>query len=70
MFFESDKLRGRMAERGYNIKKLAQEMGVHENTLSSRLHSDSYFNQFEITVISKVLGIEKSEIPEYFFVYR
>lgn len=70
MFFEHDKLRGRMAEKGYTIRKLAQEIGVHENTLSHKLYSETYFTSVEILQICELLDIQKTEIYEYFFMVR
>lgn len=70
MYFEHDKLRGRMAERGYNIRMLAKEIGIHENTLSNKLYSNTFFTQYEIVMICKVLGISDAEIPTFFFVHR
>jgi DNA-binding Xre family transcriptional regulator len=70
MYFEYDKLRGRMTEKGYTIRKLAQEIGVHENTLSHKLYSETYFTAAEILQICELLDIQKNEICNYFFMVR
>lgn len=65
--FEYNKLRGRMAEKGLNQKMLASKIQVHENTLSNKMYSISYFDSAEIRLICKALDIPESQIPEYFF---
>ena len=65
--FNYDKLRGRMAEKGYSIKGLAEKVGVHANTLGKKLYSDYYFNVNEVQIICKCLDIQPYEIPMYFF---
>lgn len=70
MYFEYDKLRGRMAEKGYTIRKLAEDMGVHENTLSHKLYSETYFTAVEILRICELLDIQRYEMYDYFFMVR
>ena len=35
--FNYDKLRGRMAEKGYSQKKLADKLGIHANTMAHKM---------------------------------
>ena len=65
--FNTDRLRGRMVERGYNIKTLAEAIGVHPNTLSHKLYGNRYFTTREIADICMVLAITEEQIPYYFF---
>lgn len=65
--FNYDKLRGRMAEKGYSIKGLAEKVGIHANTMGKKLYSDYYFNVDEVQKICKYLEIQPYEIPMYFF---
>jgi lambda repressor-like predicted transcriptional regulator len=52
-----DKLRGRMAEKGYTVKKLAEEIGIVPRTLAAKMER-GVFTSAEMPVIAKVLDIE------------
>jgi len=65
--YDMSRLRGRMAEKGYTIKALAEKIGVHPNTVSNKLYSLQYFRTDEIDAICRLLAIPKSDIPTYFF---
>lgn len=47
--------------------KLAEEMGLNPATLSLKLNGKSDFFVGEIKKMCKLLGIERSAIPYYFF---
>lgn len=66
--FDYSKLYGRMAEKGETTESLAKKIGRSSNTLRNKLHNRVSFTQNEISAIIKVLDIEKSDIPIYFFV--
>lgn len=70
LIFDTDRLRGRMTEKGFNIKRLAKVIGIHENTLSNKLYSLSYFNTAEVLAICDALDIDKAEIQAYFFIHK
>ena len=59
-------LRAAIAKQGLNQRKLAEKMGISENTLTSRIQGRSVFNTDEIDIICDVLKIsdnaEKAEI--------
>jgi len=65
--FNYDKLRGRMAEKGYSIKGLADKLGIHSNTFSRKLYCDNYFTVNEVQQMCKYLDIRPFDIPMYFF---
>lgn len=50
-------LRGVMAERGYTGKRLAYEIGMNENTFSSRMTGKSDFRTEEVDRICSILLI-------------
>lgn len=65
------KLRSRMVLKGYNQKRLVDEMNdrgvkISENTFSSKMNSKSKFNTDDVDVICEILEIidpaEKAEI--------
>ncbi len=66
MLFRYDKLRGKIKEVCGNFK-FAELMGVSNSTISAKLNNKSEFSQPEIFKAVEVLGLEKSEIPQYFF---
>lgn len=62
----TNKLRGKISEAGLSQRKLAQLIGISENTISSKMNHHSCFDTNEIDRICKALGItsdsEKVEI--------
>lgn len=67
MLFQYDKLRGKIKEVCGTNFKFAELMGVSNSTISAKLNNKSEFSQPEIFRAVEVLGLEKSEIPQYFF---
>lgn len=62
----SNKLRGKISEAGLSQRKLAQLIGISENTISSKMNHHGCFDTNEIDRICEALGItsdsEKVEI--------
>ena len=54
---QANLLRGILAERGLTQKKLAELVGMKQNTLSSRMTGQSCFDTDEINKICSVLCI-------------
>lgn len=50
-------LKAAIAKRGLNQGKLAEKIGISENTLTSRMQGKSVFNTDEIDIICEVLKI-------------
>lgn len=63
----SNKLKGRIYEKGYNLTTLAEAMAISRVTLRSRLGCISEFKVSEIQKICTVLDISISEVGAYFF---
>lgn len=59
------KLKGVMAERGYNQRKLAREMGISEPTIYSKVKK-GVFGSDEIMRIMSILHLSKEETCEIF----
>ena len=60
------KLKGRMVEYGYNYRKLAPELGLHENTL--RRHFDQgIFDSEEISGMRRLFKLTDAEVIRIFF---
>ena len=52
-----NKLKGKMVEKGYTIKEMAVELGVHKDTLGRKLRAGK-FGTDEVEKFIEVLGIE------------
>lgn len=61
------KLYGKIVEVCGTQRQLAQEIGLSEHSLSRKLNQEIDFKQSEIDKLMATLGIEGSEIGEYFF---
>lgn len=63
-----NKLLGKMAERGYTQKMLADKLGIGINTMSSKINGKTSFTQEQADCICSVLGItEPQDKGEIFF---
>ena len=67
MLFNYDKLKGRIREVCKTQYNFAQKLGISSTSLSSKLNNNTEFTQSEMNLASIVLGINKQDIPEYFF---
>lgn len=60
--FRTNLLKAQMALRGYNITKLANEMGITSKTLSVKLnHTPENFTQKEMEAMVYILKIKNPE---------
>lgn len=67
VFFDFQKLRGRIVEILGNQNILANKLGVSNVSLSRKLNNKSKFSPDDIIIISDILKIPKDEIGVYFF---
>lgn len=67
MSFNYSKLRGRIIEMYGSQKKLAEQMGTTNETLSRKMQGKAYFRQNEIYKMAKLLDIKTEQIDSYFF---
>lgn len=63
----TNKLKGKIVESGYNMKSFAKAIGMSFPTFSGKLHGSSYFDTRQVGKITTLLGIPLCEIPDYFF---
>lgn len=64
------KLRRLAEDQGFGIKELAEQSGVNERTLHTRLEDadpGKSWRASEITAVCNVLHIPQEQIGEYFF---
>lgn len=65
-----DKLIGKIAEKGYSQRRLANAIGISANSLTNKLKGRSPFDAKEISKICAILEISTEEIGTYFFVAK
>lgn len=53
-----EKLRLKMFSMGYNISKLAAEMGINRERLSTKLKGESSFKWWEVAKICRILDLK------------
>lgn len=54
-------LKGRIMEKGLTQEKLAEKIGISQNTMSSRICGHSSFRTDEVKKICRILEIDSSE---------
>lgn len=63
-----NKLKGKIAEKGYTFKKLSEELGLTELTLRRKMNDNNYdFYLGETTDIAKILELSGEEYLEIFY---
>lgn len=62
-----NKLKGRIAEKGYTLSSLSTAIDLSRPCLRGRINGKSDFKVSEIEKICTVLDIPRSEIDVYFF---
>lgn len=67
MAFNYDKLSGRIVEIFGTRYRFAKEMGWSERTLSLKMQGDRAWKQTDICLAIKLLKLDESDIPAYFF---
>lgn len=67
MSWNYSKLKGRIKEICGTQDEFASRIGIGRVSLSQRLNNTLEFSQDEIFKSCDVLGLDKSEIPIYFF---
>lgn len=63
-----NKLKGKIAEKGYTLKRLSEELGLTELTLRRKINDNNYdFYLGETTDVAKILNLSGEEYLEIFF---
>ena len=70
MAYEYGKLIGRIIEVCGTRAEFAKQMGLSERTISLKLNGKIDWKQSEILKAVEILGIDDSEIQEYFFTLK
>jgi cyanate lyase len=61
------KLRGKIRELGLTCADVADEIGISATSFSNKLLGKTDFSQTEMKRLAEVLGIEATEMADYFF---
>lgn len=67
MKYNYNKLRGKIKEVCGTETKFAEKISIGRVSLSQRLNNQLEFSQGEMIETCDILGIEKEDIPIYFF---
>lgn len=67
MKFNHSKLLGRIREKGYTQKSLAEAIDMNSGTMSLKINNGSFFVTDEIDAICEKLDIAPCDIGVYFF---
>ncbi len=64
---EKQMLKDIMKEKGVSQRKMAENLGVNEKTLRSRIEGATEFTLEEITAVSEMLSLDENQIGIIFF---
>lgn len=59
---DTNKLKAKIIEKGFNITSLAKELNTSKSTLSQKINNKIKFSQKDIREISKILNLTGEEI--------
>lgn len=65
----SNKLRGRIVEKGYTLSGFSNAMHVSRPSLRKKINGESEFKASEIEKICLLLDLSHSDIGNYFFAH-
>lgn len=60
-------LKGLLRQKKINYETLAKHLKMSLSALSNKINGNSVFNILEVNKIATFVGIEKTDIPIYFF---
>ena len=66
MRYSYNKLKGKIVEVCGSRRNFAKSIGISDVALSAKLNGERYFRLQEIEKAIEVLGIDRSQVPEYF----
>lgn len=63
------RLLGRIKEKGFTQRELAESVGISETSLNLKLNNKGHFRQDEIVRLSEKLEIPLAKCDQYFFAH-
>ena len=70
IMFDYSKLLGKIKEKGLTLADFAKMIGISSTTLSFVFSNGTFLRQPTIIRACNVLGIDRKEIPAYFFTLK
>lgn len=67
MKYDYSKLKGLIREKFGTQRKVAEKMGISPRSMSMKMTGKRFFQQDEISFLCKLLGIQATDIYDYFF---
>ena len=68
--YDYSKLRGLITEHYGTLSNFAKVAKIGTTTLNSRLKSDTYFDQSEMELFSRLLKLNQSDVNSVFFTHK
>ena len=65
----TNKLKGRIAEKGYNLSTLSKAVHLSRPCLRRKINGETDFKVSEIERVCDTLGIRRDEVMTYFFTH-
>ena len=69
-YLDVQKLKGKMAEKGYNITSLSQKLGISRNTLANYMRNPGKFPYETLEEISLLLFDTPEEVSAILFAQK
>lgn len=60
-------LKQKVNDSGYKLSWISEQLGITRYSLTNKLNKITEFKSSEISMLCKILSIDKSEIAKYFF---
>lgn len=70
MEFDYSKLAGRIIEKFGKQSAFAKAMGLSERSMSLKMTNQRFFKQPEIVLAVKLLELDMTDIPAYFYALK
>lgn len=67
MFYEYNKLRGKIVEKYGSQKAFAKAIGLSENSMAKKMNCKTGISQSDVELWCKLLEIPRTEIPDFFY---
>ena len=64
---KTEKLQGRMREKGFTIITLAKKIGISHTALFNKIHNKKEFRVSEVQSVGTALALSDKEIQDIFF---
>ena len=70
MQYNYNKLLGKIKEKGFTQRAVAEKLNIKATTFSQKLNNKAHFKQSEIANMCALLDISDNDIGAYFFTHK